>query len=126
MKPRRPVMAGRQGGGAPAWLALLLTAMLFLAPAVAVAAPGPDALRSAGRSAGPSCPMPRDDQSGPAMVCALAGGCVILPVSGPLPRLVVGRSDLGVPPVAAIGAGWNQAPEPPPPRAAAPDDIHSK
>lgn len=115
MTPRRPIMAGRQGGRAPVWLALLLAAMLSLAPAIAVAAPASDM----SRSAGPSCPMSGEEQSGPAMICAVAGGCVILPVSGPLVRPVVRRPELGAPPAVAIAVGWNQAPEPPPPRAVA-------
>lgn len=116
MTARQSIMAGRQGGWAAVSLALLLAVMLSLTPAIA--APALDMARSAG----PSCPMPGEDQSGPAMagpalVCAVAGGCVILPVSGPLPRPVVERPDLGAPPAAAIRVGWNQAPEPPPPRA---------
>lgn len=116
MRADRAIMKGRKAGWARSGLAFLLAAMLSLAPAVAVSAPGSDMPGTIG----PSCPMPGDDDAGPSMICAVAGGCVILPLAGPIPRPDVRRPAVGVPPVDAIRIGWNRAPEPPPPRLSAP------
>lgn len=115
MGRNRPIRAKRNGRWKPAWLALLLAALLSLAPAVAVAAPVPEGSMAMDAS----CPMPGDDHAGLSMICAVAGGCVILPAVGPLPRPVVARPVVGAPPAVAMSVGWNQAPEPPPPRMSA-------
>lgn len=111
MRRERRITARRNDGRRPAWIALLLAAILLLAPAVAVAAPSP---HESGLD-GP-CSMPGDNPAGLTMICAMAGGCVILPVVGPLPDPVGPESAVKTAALAAREVGWNQPPEPPPPR----------
>ena len=96
----------------PSWLALLLAAILSLVPPLAVAAPAPDESMMMDAS----CMMPGEDDVGLSMVCATVGGCVVLPTVRALSQPIKWRRAVEAPPAAAIRAGWNQAPEPPPPR----------